>query len=64
MSYKARKPVPQAKRDAQYTIFGRLVLTVGGACVAAALFYNSVIPLVVGVVGLYCTLSFMTGLGG
>lgn len=46
-----------------YGLFGRMVAYIGGACALATLYMNSVVPLVIGCTALFCTLSFMNGLG-
>jgi hypothetical protein len=45
------------------SLFGQMVAVIGGACAIAAIALNSVVPLVIGCVALFCMLSFMNGLG-
>ncbi len=58
-----KRPVPQGKREEQVSIFGQIVMAVGGACVVAALWLHSVVPIVIGTVGLFSIMSFMNGMG-
>lgn len=46
-----------------YALFGKIVAVLGGACALMALMTNSVVPLVLGTVALFATLSFINGLG-
>ncbi len=61
MKTKAQK-AQEAKQDAQDEMFGMLILCIGGGALLAALYFNSVIPIVVGVFGLFGVLAFINGL--
>jgi hypothetical protein len=49
--------------SSQSDLFGQMLGIIGGSCLLVALVTNSVVPLVIALLSLFCILCFMTGLG-
>jgi hypothetical protein len=56
------KKVDTTKRDGQTSLFGKMVLAIGGSSLATALVFGTVWPIVLGALALFGILSFMNGL--